>query len=299
MAGDYTTLDNVKQVMQSALDAGFTTWQDGGQNDALLLRYIHACSDAFSIETGQDWSEHIGQQVFSAPGKTVIVDNQGYAHIRMFGPTINSISLLEVQLRGDSSWQAIPNPVYRSESRTDGSRIYIDSPTFRDDPLHRYSTRRNLMLRVTGDMGYPNATITLLPFNGIGTISSSGATVTGVGTGFTGQVKVGDTIFAGGQSVVVANITNNSTLTTTVAFSPVISAGSMYSIGGRSATYVAVPPDVETTVAAMVMWTYNIFLHNPAGVLVSKTYGNTVIPAQWPPVILEAIKRYKVGSAMV
>ncbi len=57
-----------------------------------------------------------------------------------------------------------------------------------------------------------------------GTISSSGTTVTGSGTKFTTELKSGDTINADGQSKIVDVITNDTSLTTTVAFSPALSS---------------------------------------------------------------------------
>ena len=55
---------------------------------------------------------------------------------------------------------------------------------------------------------------------GTGTISSSGTTVTGVGTSFTTELAIGDLITAGGQTRTVASITNNLSLTTGPTASP-------------------------------------------------------------------------------
>jgi hypothetical protein len=55
-----------------------------------------------------------------------------------------------------------------------------------------------------------------------GTISSSGTTVTGTGTAFTSTLKVGDTIWAYGQSRTVSTVTSDTSLTTTTAFSPTV-----------------------------------------------------------------------------
>jgi hypothetical protein len=61
-----------------------------------------------------------------------------------------------------------------------------------------------------------------------GTISSSGTTVTGTGTTFTTTFAVGDLIMSAGQTQTIATIPGNTSLTTSVAFSPVISAGAAY-----------------------------------------------------------------------
>ncbi|MBI5527552.1 MAG: tail fiber domain-containing protein, partial [Deltaproteobacteria bacterium] len=61
-------------------------------------------------------------------------------------------------------------------------------------------------------------------FNGAGTISSSGSTVTGVGTKFTTELHVGDYIFSEGQKRTVASITNDVTLTTGSVFNPPLTA---------------------------------------------------------------------------
>lgn len=63
---------------------------------------------------------------------------------------------------------------------------------------------------------------------GSGTVSSSGATVTGVSTSFTTQLKVGDSIIASGQTRVVSAIASNTSLTTNSSFSPVLGAGTAY-----------------------------------------------------------------------
>jgi len=61
-----------------------------------------------------------------------------------------------------------------------------------------------------------------------GTISSSGTTVTGTGTTFTTTFAVGDLIMSAGQTQTIATIPGNTSLTTSVAFSPAISAGAAY-----------------------------------------------------------------------
>jgi len=63
---------------------------------------------------------------------------------------------------------------------------------------------------------------------GSGTVSSAGTTVTGGGTTFTTQLKVGDSIIASGQTRVVATITNNTSLTTNSSFSPVLPGGTAF-----------------------------------------------------------------------
>ena len=62
-----------------------------------------------------------------------------------------------------------------------------------------------------------------------GSISSSGTTVTGAGgANFTSELQSGDVITAGGQTRTVQGITNSTTLTTTEAFNPALSAGTAY-----------------------------------------------------------------------
>ena len=55
-----------------------------------------------------------------------------------------------------------------------------------------------------------------------GTITSAGTTVTGTGTSFTTTFKVGDSIYANGQVRTIATIGNDTTLTTSSAFNPVL-----------------------------------------------------------------------------
>ncbi|MBI5528137.1 MAG: hypothetical protein HY897_17535 [Deltaproteobacteria bacterium] len=59
---------------------------------------------------------------------------------------------------------------------------------------------------------------------GTGVISSSGTTVTGVGTKFTTEVLLGDIVAAQGQKRTVTAITDDTSLTTDTAFSPVLPA---------------------------------------------------------------------------
>lgn len=66
--------------------------------------------------------------------------------------------------------------------------------------------------------------------NPTGTISStSGVNVTGSGTLFTTELSVGDKIICAGQTRTIATIVSNTSLTTTVAFSPTVS-GTMYKV---------------------------------------------------------------------
>src|SRR5437870_6014403 len=65
------------------------------------------------------------------------------------------------------------------------------------------------------------------PRTGTGTISSSGATVTGSGTAFTSELHVGDDITAAGQTQTVYNIVSDTSLSVG-GFAPVISAGSTF-----------------------------------------------------------------------
>lgn len=63
-------------------------------------------------------------------------------------------------------------------------------------------------------------------FTGLGTISSSGVTVTGVGTAFTVHVKRGDLITVGANTREVASVSTDTTLTLTTAFPSSLSAQS-------------------------------------------------------------------------
>lgn len=65
-------------------------------------------------------------------------------------------------------------------------------------------------------------------FAGVGTISSSGTTVTGTGTVFTRDLAVNGTISAAGQIRKVTAIASNTSLTTDTAFFPALSAGTAY-----------------------------------------------------------------------
>lgn len=79
---------------------------------------------------------------------------------------------------------------------------------------------------------------------GTGTISSSGTTVTGVGTSFTTELSVGDIIIADGQRLVVIAIASNTSLTTKTAASPAWSADNFTYINTTTSTQ---NPDITTS----------------------------------------------------
>jgi type IV pilus assembly protein PilY1 len=66
-----------------------------------------------------------------------------------------------------------------------------------------------------------------------GTISSTGMSVLGVGTSFTRQFRVGDTIQAGGLTRTVQGLTDDTHLTVSSSFAPNLSAGTRYYSPGR------------------------------------------------------------------
>lgn len=66
---------------------------------------------------------------------------------------------------------------------------------------------------------------------GVGTITTSGTAVTGVGTQFLNTFKVGDTIVCAGQTKTIATITTNTALTTD-AWSPDIAVATAYTLTG-------------------------------------------------------------------
>lgn len=66
------------------------------------------------------------------------------------------------------------------------------------------------------------------PLAGTGTVSSSGTTVTGVGTAFLSQLHIGDSITASGQIRTVFSIASNTSLTTSASFSPVLPAATAF-----------------------------------------------------------------------
>ncbi|MBI4577910.1 MAG: right-handed parallel beta-helix repeat-containing protein [Planctomycetes bacterium] len=102
--------------------------------------------------------------------------------------------------------------------------------------FNRITAAANL-ITINGTQALPTAavsfgTCTFGTATGTGTVSSSGTTVTGVGTRFLRELAVGDPIVAGGQTKTIATITDNTSLTTTVAFSPVLAAGSAFTLAG-------------------------------------------------------------------
>jgi hypothetical protein len=61
------------------------------------------------------------------------------------------------------------------------------------------------------------------------TITSSGTTVTGVGTAFLTLFRPGDKIVANGQALTITSITSNTSLTTASAFTPALASASSFS----------------------------------------------------------------------
>lgn len=84
----------------------------------------------------------------------------------------------------------------------------------------------------TGNVGIgttsPTAPLYVYHVLPTGTISSSSTTVTGSGSNFTTAFAVGDMITSGTQTQTISTITNDTSLTTTSAFSPALSSGSTY-----------------------------------------------------------------------
>jgi hypothetical protein len=80
---------------------------------------------------------------------------------------------------------------------------------------------------------------------GTGTISSAGVNVTGTNTLFLRELQAGDTIVVNGQTRVVAAITTNTVLTTTVAFNPVMAANAF-------AYYTVLNTDVENRLGVII-----------------------------------------------
>jgi hypothetical protein len=74
----------------------------------------------------------------------------------------------------------------------------------------------------------PGAPLDVERSSASGAISSSGTTVTGTGTTFTTTFVVGDLIMSAGQAQTIATIPGDTSLTTSAAFSPAISAGTAY-----------------------------------------------------------------------
>jgi len=107
-----------------------------------------------------------------------------------------------------------------------GKRPIILNEAQTNEPMIHYFLREEeptgavLGLYPTGESGT----------TGTGTISSSGTTVTGVGTAFLTDISVGQYIKSGTQKRQVTVVTNDTSLTTATAFSPALS-GASYSIG--------------------------------------------------------------------
>jgi hypothetical protein len=105
-----------------------------------------------------------------------------------------------------------------------------------------YTTKDFCVMKyLASNDGYGTATSTAsaLAVTEAGTISSSGTTVTGVGTLFTTIYGVGGTITASGQTQTISAIASATSLTTTAAFNPVISAGTSFT--GPAAPWVNIP----------------------------------------------------------
>lgn len=75
---------------------------------------------------------------------------------------------------------------------------------------------------------------------GTGTISTSGAAVTGVGTSFNTDIAVGNMINVGGQVRVVTAIGSATSLTVGNAFSPDLPAGTLYTYSADTTSYFIV-----------------------------------------------------------
>lgn len=93
------------------------------------------------------------------------------------------------------------------------------------------------------------------PQNGSGTIVSSGTTVTGTGSNFTGQTAVGQTISADGQTRTITAINSGTSLTVDSAFSPdVIGAGSgaTYSFQDLTVTITGAATTGQMTVGSRI-----------------------------------------------
>jgi hypothetical protein len=99
-----------------------------------------------------------------------------------------------------------------------------------------------------------------LPTSGTGTISSSGVTVTGVGTSFLTQLSSGDTITSDGETRTVDTITSNTVLTTTVAFTGL--SADTFTLG--TYTYILNLTKTETNIFP-AKYTYTIRFVDAAG----------------------------------
>ena len=97
------------------------------------------------------------------------------------------------------------------------------------------SSNTSIYITTAGDVGIGTTTPAApldVELTVPGTVSSTGVTVTGSGTTFTKTFVVGDMIYSSGQSEVIATITNDTSLTTSAAFNPVLASSSAYSITG-------------------------------------------------------------------
>lgn len=84
------------------------------------------------------------------------------------------------------------------------------------------------------------AVVTYTDVAGAGTVSSSTTTVTGVGTAFLTGAVPGDTILAGGQRLTIATVDSDTSLTTTAAASPALSAAT-YTFSAPPTCVAALP----------------------------------------------------------
>ena len=75
---------------------------------------------------------------------------------------------------------------------------------------------------------------------GIGTVSTSGTAVTGVGTSFLTNLALGNMINVGGQVRVITVIDSDTSLTVGNAFSPNLPAGTLYSYSADTTSYFIV-----------------------------------------------------------
>lgn len=72
-----------------------------------------------------------------------------------------------------------------------------------------------------------------------GTVASAGATVTGTGTAFTGELAVGDRVTASGQERQVQSLVSDSELTVDLPFDPALPAGTLLARGGLEESFIA------------------------------------------------------------
>ncbi len=125
--------------------------------------------------------------------------------------------------------------------------------------------------------------------SGTGTItSSSGTTVTGTSTLFTTELTVGDEITVNGQSRIVATIVSDTSLTTTVAFNPVISgtaavayeAGNSVNTGSTESNTLSWTQKVDGSPGNRLLVVY-VAIHKNAALtlptVTSVTYGSQSI----------------------